>query len=76
MWQKLSTQVWLKVKGTIFILLLWKGVYPCGYMDNLETFIETSWPEKENFYSHLNIDDITDADCMHVKRVCKDFEIK
>ena len=34
-------------------------------MDHWETFIETS--EKENFYSHLNIDDITDADCMHVK---------
>ena len=31
---------------------------------------------KEGFYSHLNMDDITDADYMHAKRVSKDFEIK
>ena len=28
------------------------------------------------FYSHLNLENITDADYMHAKRVCKDFEIK
>ena len=33
-------------------------------------------PEKEDFYSHLNTEDITDADYAHAKRVCKDFEIK
>ena len=32
--------------------------------------------EKEGFYSHLNMKDITDADYMHPKRVCKFFEIK
>ena len=32
--------------------------------------------KKEDFYSHLNMEDITDADCTHEKRVCKDFEIK
>ena len=31
---------------------------------------------KEDFYSHLNMEDITDADYAHIKRVCKDFEIK
>ena len=31
---------------------------------------------KKNFYSNLNMDDVTDADYMLVKRVCKDFEIK
>ena len=31
--------------------------------------------EKEDFYSHLNMDDITDADYMHTKRDCKDFKI-
>ena len=25
---------------------------------------------------HLNMEDITDADYTHTKRVCKDFEIK
>ena len=29
---------------------------------------------KEGFYSHLNMEDITDADYAHAKRVC--FEIK
>ena len=59
-----------------FILLLRKGVYPCGYMDDWEKFNETTLPEKEKFFSGLNMDDITDADYMHAKKVCKDFEIK
>ena len=29
-----------------------------------------------DFYNHLNMEDITDADYVHAKRVCKDFEIK
>ena len=32
--------------------------------------------EKEDFCRHLNMEDITDADYMHAKRVCKDFKIK
>ena len=58
------------------ILLLRKGVYLCEYMDVWEKFNKTSLPEKEYFYSHLNMEDITDVDYAHVKRVCKDFEIK
>ena len=45
-------------------------------MDDWEKFNETTLPEKEYFYSHLNMDDITDADYAHAKRVCEDFEIK
>ena len=37
-----------------FILWLRKGVYPYKYTDDLEKFIVTSLPEKEDFYSHLN----------------------
>ena len=33
-------------------------------------------PEKKEFYSSLNIEDIVDADYMHAKIVCKDFKIK
>ena len=58
-----------------FILLLKKGVYPYEYMHEWEKFNERTLPEKEEFYSNLNMD-ITDADYMHGKRVCKDFEIK
>ena len=51
------------------ILLLRKGVYLYEYMDDWEKFDETTLPEKE-FYSNLNMEDIADADYMHVKRVC------
>ena len=44
-------------------------------MDDWEKFNETSVPEKEDFHSHLNIKDITDADYVHVKIVFEDFEI-
>ena len=45
-------------------------------MDDWEKFNETSLPEKEDFYSHLNMEDITDADYAHGKRVCKKSDIK
>ena len=45
-------------------------------MDDWEKFNETSLPEKEDFYSHSNMEDITDTDYAHAKTVCKDFEIK
>ena len=38
------------------------GFYPYDYLDNWEKFSETSLPEKEGFYSHSNMKDITDAD--------------
>ena len=41
-------------------------------------FNETSLPEKEGFYSYsnLNMKDITGANYIHAKRVCKGFQIK
>ena len=50
------------------ILLLQKGVYPYEYMDDWKKFSGTLLPEKADFYSHLNIKDITDADYVHTKR--------
>ena len=52
------------------------GVYPCEYMDDWEKFNETSLPEKEDFYSHLSMKNITDADYANRKRVYKDIEIR
>ena len=43
-----------------FILLSQKGVYPYEYMNDWEKFNETSLLEKGDFYSHLNMEDITD----------------
>ena len=44
-------------------------------MDDCEKINEILLPEKEEFYSLLNIEDITDEDYMHAKRASKDFEI-
>ena len=52
-----------------------KDVYPYEYMGDWENFNETSLPDKEHFYSHLSMENITDADYMHAKRVCKEFKI-
>ena len=43
-----------------FILLLQKVVYPYVYMNDWEKFNLTLLPEKEDFYSHLNTEDITE----------------
>ena len=51
-----------------FILLLRKGVSPYEYMDDWKKFNETSLPEKADFYRHLNMEDITDADYTHAKQ--------
>ena len=45
-------------------------------MNDWEKVNEISLLEKEDFYRHLNMEDITDADYTHGKRVCKVFEIK
>ena len=50
-----------------FIFLLRNGVYPYEYMDDWEKFNEVSLPEKEDFYSHLNMEGITNADYAHAK---------
>ena len=53
-----------------------KGVFAYEYMDDWKKFNGTSFPEKEDFYIHLNMEDITDADYAHAKRICTDFKIK
>ena len=59
-----------------FILLLRKGVYTYEYMDSWERFNETSLPDKEAFYSSLNMEDITNVDHRHAMRVFKNLSNK
>ena len=42
-------------------------------MDSWERFDETSLPDKEAFYSSPNMEDITNVDHRHVKRVFKNL---
>ena len=50
-----------------FVLLLRKGVYPYEYMDSWEKFDENTLPPKKDFYSNLNLEDISDKDYTHAQ---------
>ena len=45
-------------------------------MNSWKRFDETLLPDKEAFYSSLNMEDITDIDHMHAKRVFKNLNNK
>ena len=45
-------------------------------MDDWEKFNKISLFKIGGFYSHLNMDNITDADYWNAKRVCEIFGIK
>ena len=64
-------------KGNInkFILLLRKVVYLYEYMNSWERFNESKLPDKKDFYSCLNMEDITDVDYKHRKRVFREFKM-
>ena len=55
--------------------MLRKGVYPYEYIDSWEKFNETSLPIKEDFYSHLNMEDIDDIDYRYGNNVFKSFKL-
>ena len=57
-------------------MLLRKGVYPYEYMDRWEKFNESKLPPKKDFYSNLNLEDISDEDYAHTQKVWYVFKIK
>ena len=59
-----------------FVLLLRKGVYHYEYMDSWEKFNETSLPNKKDFYSNLNMENIDDIDYSYGNNVFKRFKLK
>ena len=52
-----------------FVMLLGKGVYPFEYIYSWEKFNETTLPPKKDFYSNLNLEDISDEDHKHAQKV-------
>ena len=70
-----STNPYIKSK-TDLNLLTDKGVYPYDYMNSWDKFDETKLPKKEDFYSHLYEENITDKDYARANIVWKHFNIK
>ena len=58
-----------------FKLLLRKGVYPYEYMDSWKRFNETELSSKDEFYSTLNLEDISADDYAHAGNVWNTFNI-
>ena len=59
-----------------FKLMTRKGVYPYDYMDSFEKFNKTELPTKEEFYSILNNEHITDEDYSHAQKVWTTFQLQ
>ena len=57
-------------------LLARKGVYPYDYVSSNEKLSETQLPPKEEFYSKLNDEDMTDDDYQHAINVWNTFKCK
>ena len=57
-------------------LLTRKGVYPYDYVSSLDKLSETQLPPKEEFYSQLYDEDISDDDYQHAINVWNTFNCK
>ena len=62
-------------KGKKLDLMVRKGVYPYDYMDSFDKFDE-KLPPKEEFYSILNDEHISDEDYKHTQNVWNTFSLK
>ena len=58
------------------MLLLRKGVYPYEYMDDWSRFDEEEWPDKSDFYSSLNMEEISGIDYRYAKKGFDKFKIE
>ena len=63
-------------KGKRLNLMSQKGVYPYDFMDSFEKLNQMELPNKDQFYSILNDQHITDDEYDHAKKVWNIFMIK
>ena len=64
------------LKGEKLKLMAQKGVYPYDYMDSFDKFHKTKLPMKEEFYSILNNEHISDEQYKHAQNVWNTFNLK
>ena len=57
-------------------LMVKKGVYPYDYMDSFEKFNDSKLPSKEEFYSQLSDEHISDEHYAHAQKVWETFKMK
>ena len=57
-------------------MFLRKDVFRYEYMDGWEKFNETALPPKKDFYSNLNLENISDEDYVHAQKVWDVFKTK
>ena len=65
-----------KFKSKKFNLMTRKGIYPYDFMDSFEKFNKTELPTKEEFYSILNNEHITNEDYSHAQKVWNTFKLQ
>ena len=53
-----------------------KGDYPYDFMDSVEKFDDQQLPSKDDFYSQLNSEHISDKPYQHAQKNCSTFELK
>ena len=59
-----------------FELMKEKGVYPYDYMDSFSKFNDAQLPKREDFYSLLNDENISNDDYSHARNVWNTFGIR
>ena len=60
-------------QGEQFSLMTKKGVYPYDYMNSFEKFEDSRLPKKEDFFSIMNNEHITDEEYQHAQNVWNKF---
>ena len=75
----ITKQIFSSVKNlsqNYFKLLIQKQIYPYEYMDNFDKFEEEKLPSREEFYSTLNYEQISEDDYKHACKIWNIFQIK
>ena len=65
-----------EIKNDKKLKLMKKGVYRYDYMDSLNRFSEKKLPNKDDFYSILNDEHISDTQYAHAIKVWNTFKLK